>query len=80
MVRSILYLKAWLVKKGFSFISLNLPLPCCVRYHQVRHKGDQLPMTGREIPAFLVKRLSLLDIILPASEGDYLAHVYDTKM
>lgn len=28
MVRSILYWKAWLVGKGFSFVSLSLPLPC----------------------------------------------------
>lgn len=36
-------------------------------------------MTGIGIPAGL-KHLSLLDMILPAREGDQLVQVYDPKM
>ena len=64
----------------FLCVSLNLPLPCWIRYLQVRHKGDQLAMTGRGIPACLVKHLSLLDMILTASEGDQIVQVSDPKM
>lgn len=80
MVRSILYWKAWLVGERFSFVSLSLPLPCWVRYIQVRHRGDQLAMTGRGVPTGIAKHLNLLDMILLASEGEQLAQVYELKI
>ena len=66
--------------KIFLCISLSLPLPFWVRYIQVRHRGDQLAMTGRGVPTGIAKHLNLLDMILPASEGDQLAQVYEPKI
>lgn len=37
-------------------------------------------MTGRGIAAGLVRQLSLLDMIFPASEGDQIVKVSDPKM
>lgn len=59
-------------------LCMSLPPPCWVSYIQVRNKGDQLAMTGREEPARIVKHFNLLDMILTAS--GQLVHIYEPKM